>query len=425
MDILITEAQIQERVRQLGRQIEADYQGKPLTIVAVLTGSLILLADLIRQIQLPLRVALLQASSYKGAPMTAGTLIINESFAPDVAGRDVLLLDDILDTGHTLATLVRRMSERGAASVRTAVLLRKVGRQQVHLEPDYCGFTIPDAFVVGYGLDYNDDYRHLPYVAVLDEALAHVRPIASRAARREARPCHPALSAADRRGREGPQLPGPGPGRRGGRGHRPDRPADGPGTGRDDVAVPIHAGSAAGRGGPHAPGPAHGGPPGHVAAAVPRHLALHGRLRRWLGSQPIDLAYVSMLKHDAYVAVGVGRRRGFPVVLRPEGAGATGDLAWQSWGRFGRRIGRRCRTADAFVSISAAITAELTAAGYDPATIVELPNGVPVPDAPWQPRPDWHAAPCAVFVGRLAPEKGLDLLIDAWPRSARGTRRRG
>jgi glycosyltransferase involved in cell wall biosynthesis len=139
------------------------------------------------------------------------------------------------------------------------------------------------------------------------------------------------------------------------------------------------------------------------------------RLRRWLTSHPVDVAYVSMLKHDAYVALGVGRTRGFPVVLRPEGAGATGDLAWQSWGRFGRRIGRRCRTAAAIVSISAAITAELTAAGYDPARIVALPNGVPVPDAPWQPRPDWHAAPQAVFVGRLAPEKGLDRLIAAWP----------
>ena len=100
--------------------------------------------------------------------VTAAPLVVNETFVPDVAGRDVLLLDDILDTGHTLATLVRRMSERDARSVRTAVLLRKVGRQQVHLEPDYCGFTIPDAFVVGYGLDYNDDYRHLPHVAVYD-----------------------------------------------------------------------------------------------------------------------------------------------------------------------------------------------------------------------------------------------------------------
>jgi hypoxanthine phosphoribosyltransferase len=177
VDILITEAQIQERVRQLGREIEADYQGKPLTIVAVLTGSLILLADLIRQIHLPLRVALLQASSYKGARVTAGPLVINELFLPEVAGRDVLLLDDILDTGHTLATLVRTMSERNANSVRTVVLLRKVGRQQVHLVPDYCGFTIPDAFVVGYGLDYNDDYRHLPHVAVLDASLARSAPL--------------------------------------------------------------------------------------------------------------------------------------------------------------------------------------------------------------------------------------------------------
>jgi hypoxanthine phosphoribosyltransferase len=168
VNILLTETQIQDRVRQLGRQIEADYLGKPLTIVAVLTGSLILLADLIRQIHLPLRVALLQANSYKGATTKAGVLVINEAFAPDVAGRDVLLLDDILDTGYTLSTLVQRMSERGALSVRTAVLLRKVGRQEVRLEPDYCGFVIPDAFVVGYGLDYDDDYRHLPHVAVLD-----------------------------------------------------------------------------------------------------------------------------------------------------------------------------------------------------------------------------------------------------------------
>lgn len=168
VEILIPESDIHTRVAELGRQIEADYAGRPLTIVAILTGSLILLADLIRQIHIPLRVALIQASSYKGATTTAGALIINESFAPDVAGRDVLLLDDILDTGHTLATLVERMRDRGALSVRTAVLLRKQGRQQVHIEPDYCGFPIPDKFVIGYGLDYDDDYRHLPYVGVLN-----------------------------------------------------------------------------------------------------------------------------------------------------------------------------------------------------------------------------------------------------------------
>ena len=165
---LISESRIRDRLAELGRQIEDDYRDKPLTIVAVLTGSLIALADLVRQIRIPLRIALVQASSYRGATTTATTLVINEAFAPDVAGRDVLLLDDILDTGHTLGTLVHRMADRGALSVRTAVLLRKIGRQVVKLEPDYCGFTIPDKFVIGYGLDYDDDYRHLPYVAVLD-----------------------------------------------------------------------------------------------------------------------------------------------------------------------------------------------------------------------------------------------------------------
>jgi hypoxanthine phosphoribosyltransferase len=164
---LISEERILERVTEMGARIEADYDGRPLTIVAILTGSLILLADLIRRIQLPLRVALIQASSYKGATTQGGALVINETFTPDVAGREVLLLDDILDTGHTLGTLVERMRDRGAASVRTAVLLRKLGRQEVALEPDYCGFEIPNEFVVGYGLDYDDDYRHLPYIGVL------------------------------------------------------------------------------------------------------------------------------------------------------------------------------------------------------------------------------------------------------------------
>lgn len=137
-------------------------------------------------------------------------------------------------------------------------------------------------------------------------------------------------------------------------------------------------------------------------------------LKKWLLNHQIDIAYVSMLKHDAYVAVGAGARAGFPVVLRPEGAGATGDLAWQKRGRFGATIGRRCRFADAYVSISTAIERELLAEGYDRSRIHSLPNGVPIPAIAWRPRPGGLDRPRGTFVGRLAVEKNLETLVDAW-----------
>jgi glycosyltransferase involved in cell wall biosynthesis len=154
-------------------------------------------------------------------------------------------------------------------------------------------------------------------------------------------------------------------------------------------------------------------------------------LRAWFDRNPIDLAYISMLKHDAYVALGASEKHGFPVVLRPEGAGETGDIAWQGWGNFGRRIGRMCRRADAFVAISKAIEQELDTAWVsgtmrpnpkaerstspERPRIVSIPNGVPIPDTAWQIRQGWRESPHAVFVGRLAPEKGLDILLGAWP----------
>jgi hypoxanthine phosphoribosyltransferase len=167
MDVLLSAERIQARVGELARQIAQDYHGQPLTIVGVLTGSLIFLADLVRRLDLPLRIGLLQASSYRGAVTAPGELRVGPDLVPDVRGRHVLLLDDILDTGQTLAHLVRHLHDLGPLSVRVAVLLRKLGRQTVVLEPDYFGFDIPNAFVVGYGLDYNDEYRNLPYLAVL------------------------------------------------------------------------------------------------------------------------------------------------------------------------------------------------------------------------------------------------------------------
>jgi hypoxanthine phosphoribosyltransferase len=167
MEILIPADRIQQRVAELAQQIARDYANRPVTIVGVLTGSLMFLADLVRHLDLPLRIGLIQASSYRGEATTPGELHIQPELVPDVRGRHILLLDDILDTGQTIASLARHIRELGCQSLRTAVLLRKIGRQKVPFEPDYCGFEIPDAFVVGYGLDYNDEYRHLPYLAVL------------------------------------------------------------------------------------------------------------------------------------------------------------------------------------------------------------------------------------------------------------------
>jgi hypoxanthine phosphoribosyltransferase len=169
MRVILTEDEIRESVGRLARQVAAQYDSQPVTLVAVLTGSLVLLADLIRRLDLPLRVGLVQSRSYRGLATQPGVLEINDAMLPDLAGRHVLLVDDIFDTGRTLDYLVGRVEELGAASVRSAVLLLKRGRQQVSYRPDYVGFEIPDAFVVGYGLDYNDLYRNLPFVAALDE----------------------------------------------------------------------------------------------------------------------------------------------------------------------------------------------------------------------------------------------------------------
>jgi hypoxanthine phosphoribosyltransferase len=169
MQTLISAERIQQRVSELARQIAGDYGDRPLTIVGVLTGSLMFLADLVRHLDLPLRIGFIQASSYRGTSTTPGRLHVQPELLPDLTGRHVLLLDDILDTGQTLHHLTEHLRGLGVASLRVAVLLRKQGRQQVPFEPDYCGFDIPDKFVVGYGLDYDDEYRHLPYVAVLPE----------------------------------------------------------------------------------------------------------------------------------------------------------------------------------------------------------------------------------------------------------------
>lgn len=168
MRVLITQEQIRERVETLATEVRQEYANKPLTVVGVLTGSLILLADLIRRVDVPLRIGLVSASSYRGETTTPGELTIDTSLLSDLRGRHVLLIDDILDSGRTLRRLVDFFQDQEVASLKTLVLLRKLGRQVEPLEPDLTGFEIPDLFVVGYGLDYNDEFRYLPYIAELE-----------------------------------------------------------------------------------------------------------------------------------------------------------------------------------------------------------------------------------------------------------------
>lgn len=168
MKVLLEEAKIHGGVQRLAEELTRDYSGQALTVIGVLTGSVILLADLVRRIDLPLRVGVIQTRSYRGATTRPGALEINDSMLPDIEGRDVLLVDDIFDTGHTLVGLVEKIRTLGPKSVRSAVLLRKLGRQEVDMRPDYVVFEVPDAFVVGYGLDYQDAYRNLPYLAVME-----------------------------------------------------------------------------------------------------------------------------------------------------------------------------------------------------------------------------------------------------------------
>ncbi len=165
--ILYPESAIMSRLDELGAQITEDYQGKDLTVVAILNGSLIFMADLVRRIPLPLQMDCLRVSSYENTTST-GQVNFRQAELPDVRGRNLLLLDDILDTGTTLKAIHDRFSkESGAASIKSCVLLRKKIEEPQAIQAEYVGFDIPNEFVVGYGLDYNENYRHLPYVGVL------------------------------------------------------------------------------------------------------------------------------------------------------------------------------------------------------------------------------------------------------------------
>lgn len=167
-EVLLSEEVIAARVAELGRQIGIDYAGKTLTLVSVLKGSLPFMADLMRQIPLPLRIDLMEVSSYGGtATESSGLVRIIKDLSKSIDGEDVLLVEDIIDTGLTLNYLVRYLRGKNPASLRICTLLDKPARRLVEIPVDYQGFEIPDQFVVGYGLDYGEHYRNLRFVGVL------------------------------------------------------------------------------------------------------------------------------------------------------------------------------------------------------------------------------------------------------------------
>jgi hypoxanthine phosphoribosyltransferase len=167
-DVLLSEETIQAKVAELGERITAEYTGKELTLVSVLKGSLPFMADLMRHIGLPLTIDLMEVSSYGGSMTeTSGLVRIIKDLSASIDGREVLLVEDIIDTGLTLNYLVRYLRGKNPASLRICTLLDKPARRLVEIPVDYVGFTIPDQFVVGYGLDYGEHYRNLRYVGVL------------------------------------------------------------------------------------------------------------------------------------------------------------------------------------------------------------------------------------------------------------------
>jgi len=170
LEPLFTAEQIQTRVGELGAQITNDYAGRNPLLVGVLKGACIFASDLMRAIDLPIGLEFIAISSYGTSTRTSGEVRLVKDLDVGVEGRDILVVEDIIDTGLTLSYLLATLHQRGAASVRLAALLDKYERREREVQIDYLGFQIPDAFVVGYGLDFAERYRNLPFIAVLKSA---------------------------------------------------------------------------------------------------------------------------------------------------------------------------------------------------------------------------------------------------------------
>ncbi|MHC4267151.1 MAG: hypoxanthine phosphoribosyltransferase [Planctomycetota bacterium] len=168
--VLITETEIRQKVCELAQKLTVDYEHKNLTIIGVLNGSLVFLSDLIRQISFPVKIDTIRANAYVGASTSPKAEVdIVKNISIDIENEHVLILDDILDTGKTLSRIVRMVKEYNPLSLKVCVFLNKVTRRDIEIAPEYSCFEVEDKFVVGYGLDFDNKYRNLPYIAVLGD----------------------------------------------------------------------------------------------------------------------------------------------------------------------------------------------------------------------------------------------------------------
>ena len=165
--VLLSEDEIREKVRELGGKITADYKNSNLMLVTVLKGAVVFLADLMRQIDVPAEIDVMVVSSYGSGVKSSGVVKIVKDLDVPLAGKDILIVEDILDSGLTLSYIKELLESRGPRSIRIATLLDKPSRRKVDLQADYIGFSVPDEFVIGYGLDYDEKYRNLPYIGIL------------------------------------------------------------------------------------------------------------------------------------------------------------------------------------------------------------------------------------------------------------------
>ncbi|HLS54306.1 MAG TPA: hypoxanthine phosphoribosyltransferase [Tissierellaceae bacterium] len=169
--VLIDEETIQNRIKELGEQITKDYKGKDLLVVGILKGAVVFMSELCKHIKLPLKIDFMAVSSYGESATSTGEVKIIKDLDFSVENKDILVVEDIIDTGLTLAYLTDNLKKRGANSVKIATLLDKVDRRNIEVKVDYLGFEIPDEFIVGYGLDYAEQYRNFPFVAALKEEI--------------------------------------------------------------------------------------------------------------------------------------------------------------------------------------------------------------------------------------------------------------